>query len=241
MKRRGMVLTEVMVIIVIMLILLMVSFKLAFNILQKAKVVSAKAQIAQFALLLEAVKDDTGLYPVFLSDLLARDPPLLHQKGWAGPYTVQIPLDPWGYPYFYMVPPTTLFSSPPLPREYGKPETAIFNIATVAGQGKLRIENYGVTSCSIYLNGVEVVREQEFRNSPRPQIIEKNVTLLENNVLEVRARSTPGDVLYGAISGFVPTKEYFILGSYGRNGRPGGSGFQKDIVWYSYLYPNFQR
>ncbi|MGC8870657.1 MAG: TMEM165/GDT1 family protein, partial [Brevinematia bacterium] len=41
----------------------------------------------------------------------------------------------------------------------------------------IRVENYGVTSCSIYVNGIEVVKENEFRNNPRPQIIEKEINL----------------------------------------------------------------
>jgi len=38
----------------------------------------------------------------------------------------------------------------------------------------------------------------------------------------------------------MPTEEYFILGSYGKDKVSGGEGFDKDIAWRSDKYPNFQ-
>jgi hypothetical protein len=105
----------------------------------------------------------------------------------------------------------------------------------------LRIENYGITSCDITLNGVIVVYEYELKNNPRPQIIEKEVDLIEGNNFIMWARSTPGDFLIANISADnVPTSEYFILGSYGKDKQEEGSGFGKDIVWHSMVYPHFQ-
>ena len=52
---------------------------------------------------MENVKNDTGYYPVFLTDLtLPVGDTMLYstiRKGWNGPYTKQIPIDPWGKAY----------------------------------------------------------------------------------------------------------------------------------------------
>lgn len=239
--KKGFVLPEILVFLIIIIVLATGIIFAVRNIIDKAKVVSAKAQISQLALLLEQVKNDTGKYPSFLSDLTSNSPPRMMENGWDGPYTNQIPLDPWGNPYFYKIPPTTLFASPSLPREYGRPDTYSANFEGIKGKGKIKIENYGVTSCNIYLNGVKIVNENEFKNNPRPQIIEKEIEILDTNNIIVWARSTPGDFLYfSIISEFIPTGEYFILGSYGKDGKEGGNGYAKDIVWISNKYPNFQ-
>jgi general secretion pathway protein G len=239
--KKGFVLTEILIFFFIFSILITGIFFAVKNVINRAKVVSAKAQISQLALLLEQVKNDTGTYPAFLSDLTKNSPPKLQENGWNGPYTNNIPLDPWGNPYFYKIPPTTVFSSPRLPRVHGKPDTFTGSFDAIAGKGKIRVENYGVTSCSIYLNGVEIVKESEFKNNPRPQIIEKEVNLLDGNNILTWARSTPGDFLYfSIIVDNMPTGEYFILGSYGKDGKEGGNGYNKDIVWISNKYPNFQ-
>ncbi|MGB9677863.1 MAG: type II secretion system protein GspG [Candidatus Ratteibacteria bacterium] len=239
--KKGFVLTEIVVAIAIFLILSTGIFFLIKNLMDRAKAMSAKAQISQLALLLEQVKNDTGTYPAFLSDLTLNSAPKVQENGWDGPYTNKIPLDPWGNSYFYKIPPTTVFSSPRLPRVYGKPDTYSANFDAIEGKGRIRVENYGVTSCSIYINGIEVVKENEFRNKPRPQIIEKEINLKDFNNTVTWARSTPGDFLYfSIIVDNMPTGEYFILGSYGKDGKEGGNGYNKDIVWVSNKYPNFQ-
>ncbi|MCM8804387.1 MAG: type II secretion system protein GspG, partial [Candidatus Omnitrophica bacterium] len=224
--KKGFVLIEVIVSVVIFVILVSGIFFAVRNLMNRAKVISAKAQISQLALLLEQVKNDTGKYPSFLSDLLSNSPPKLQENGWDGPYTNKIPLDPWGNSYFYKIPPTTVFSSPKLPRVHGKPDEYIANFEAISGKGRIRVENYGVTSCSIYINGVEVVKENEFRNNPRPQIIEKEINLLDENNTVTWARSTPGDFLYfSIIVDNMPQGEYFIVGSYGNDGKEGGTGY----------------
>jgi len=239
--KKGIALLEILTGIVIISVLVLLSLRLVGFITQKAKVVSAKAQIAQLAFLLETVKDDTGYYPAFLQNLTLKTPPHLHEKGWDGFYTGTVPLDPWGTPYFYEIPPTTLFSSPELPREYGKPVTYYYTIETNPGSAVLRIENYGVTSCDITLNGVVVIYEHELKKNPIPQIIEKEVFLVEGNNTIARARSKPGEFLLFSISSDkVPSERHFILGSYGKDRTAGGEGFGQDIVWRSDRYPNFQ-
>lgn len=240
-KKGGFVLLELVIFLIIFIILSLGIFFAIRNIIDRAKVISAKAQISQLAMLLEQVKSDTGYYPSFLSDLILDTPPSsLIKKNWDGPYTKKLPLDPWGNPYFYKIPPTTVFSSPRLPRVYGKPDEYEAQFEAIKGKGKIRVENYGVTSCHIYLNGVEIVHESEFRNKPIPQIIEKEIELEEINNILTRARSTPGESLYfSIIVENMPTPKYFILGSYGKDGKEGGKGYNRDIVWKSNIYPNF--
>ncbi|MCS7181476.1 MAG: type II secretion system protein GspG [bacterium] len=239
--KKGFILVEIIIFIVVFIILMCGIFFAIKNIMDRAKIVSAKTQISQLALLLEQVKNDTGTYPAFLSDLTLNSPPKLQEKGWDGPYTKKIPLDPWGNPYFYYIPPTTVFSSPKLPRVHGKPDNYTASFYAIEGKGRIRVENYGVTSCSIYINGIKVIKEREFRNNPRPQIIEKEINLGEGNNVLTWARSTPGDFLYfSIIVDNMPTGEYFKLGSYGKDGKDGGKGYNKDIVWVSNKYPNFQ-
>lgn len=238
----GSVVMEILVVIAIFVVLVGISIGVIRTISNKAKVVSAKAQIAQLSLLLEEIKDDTGYYPVFLQNLTLTSPPFLQEKGWRGPYTREVPLDPWGVPYFYQIPPTTLFTSPPLPRSYGQPDTYADFFETNPGKGILRIENYGITACDITLNGVVVVYEWELKNNPRPQIIEKEIDLVPGNNILVWARSTPGDFLMASISAnTVPTNEFFILGSYAMDRDTGGEGWNKDVVWISNIFPNFQK
>ncbi|HNS32692.1 MAG TPA: hypothetical protein PKN36_06935 [bacterium] len=93
-------------------------------------------------------------------------------------------------------------------------------------------------------NGIEVIHEFEFKKNPKPQIIEKTVVLKEGwNTITVdcTTRSKPGEFFIALLSAStVPTKEYFIVGSYGRDRKEGGSKFDADISWRSDKYPNFQ-
>ena len=239
--RKGFAIVELVVAMIVLAILALGSFNLIRNITQRAKVVSAKAQIAQMAKLLEDIKVDTSFYPVFLQDVASETPPLLQEKGWQGSYTANIPLDPWGTPYFYKIPPTTLFSSPPMPRMPGKPDTYTQAFEANPGEAILRIENWGVTSCSVYVNGIEIIEEQEFKKNPKPQIIEKKIYLDGENNLITWARSKPEEFLVVSVSSDrVPTKKYFVVGSYGRDRQEGGLKFCTDISWKSDVYPNFQ-
>jgi len=106
--------------------------------------------------------------------------------------------------------------------------------------------NYGIDSARIYLNGVEVVDPNDFRENPKPQTITVPVTLNSGSAtLTVRIESGPSDYFYVSVGVpqqtlFLPTYQYFILGSYGKNRISGGGGFSKDITWYSNKYPNLQ-
>lgn len=114
------------------------------------------------------------------------------------------------------------------------------DFTTNPGNAILRIENCGVTSCDITLNGVIVIYEHELKNNPRPQIIEKEITLNHGNNFLAWASSKPGKFLTTSISASnVPAPEYFIPGSYGRARQTGGRDHDMDIIWHSKYYPNF--
>ncbi|MBN1445221.1 MAG: type II secretion system protein GspG [Candidatus Omnitrophica bacterium] len=237
-----MALVEILVSVAIIFALGLITLRLVASVAQKSKSVGARAQIAQLALLLESVKDDTSLYPVFLQNLASTAPPNdMQKKGWHGFYTAEVPLDPWENAYFYQIPPTTV-----LPATKTKPRTTPPSIEYMLfeaspGKGTLLITNYGTTANRIWLNGIEVVHPSELKNNPKPQIIEKEVDLLADNVFEIRLTGGKNDYLFVEVSGFMPTDKYFILGSYGKDGKEGGEGYNKDITWRSDTYPNFQR
>lgn len=240
--KNGFVIVEFLIVIAILIALSIISLKLIYTILRKSQVVSAKVQISQIALSLEQVKNDTGYYPVSLSHLVLSSPPPGMEKGWRGPYVESIPLDPWGFPYFYRIPKTNVFSSPPIVRGRGCPYTTNFEFKATPQTATMKIENYKVASAQVWLNGIRIFRQKDFNaKPPHPQILEKEVNLLNGtNQLSVWIASQPASYLIIYIYGYFPTSEYFILGSYGMDKKEGGTKFNRDIVWYSNKYPNFQ-
>jgi len=107
-SRRGVTLIELMVVIVIIGLL---SGLIAPNVIQyiaKAKVASAKAQIANFNNAVRNYYIDTDEYPQSLEDLVTQPSGV---EGWnTGGYlidqTTQLPLDPWKNEYEYRFPGT---------------------------------------------------------------------------------------------------------------------------------------
>lgn len=240
--KKGIALAELIVAIAIIFILATLSLKLITSVLNKAKVVSAKAQIAQLAQILQVIKDDTGLYPVSLSDILSTTPPRGMEKGWNGPYATSIPVDPWKTPYFYHIPLTNVFGSPPVIRGTGKPFSYYLNFEATEQTATMKIENYGVASAYVCVNGVTIFSHKDFNaKPPHPQIYEKPVALQNGtNYMEAWLASQPTSYFLVYIYGYFPTREYFLLGSYGKDKKEGGKGFGEDIVWHSEKYPNFQ-
>ncbi|MGB9642908.1 MAG: type II secretion system protein GspG [Candidatus Ratteibacteria bacterium] len=257
--KKGIALTELIIFIVIFLIIAGISFRLVYSVNQKAKIVKAKSEITQFAIALENMKDDTGYYPVRLGAIFDKNPPAGMEKNWNGPYATKMkdmvnddtPLDPWGNPYFYQipltdVPPVTYIQTPEIGRFTGSPRTYTYNFTAPAGSAYLTLINYGITAGEIRLNGAIIIDQREFKNHPYPQIIIKNVTLLGGvNTLSCWISSTPQDyysVSIGnpATKAYLPTSDFFLIGSYGRDKKSGGKGFDRDIIYNSKTYPNFQ-
>jgi len=258
-KNKGLVLPDVLVFIVVLLIVTGISFRLVYSVNQKAKIVKAKTEITQFAIAVENMKDDTGYYPVRLGAIFDQTPPAGMERNWHGPYATKMrdtvdddtPLDPWGSPYFYQipltdVPPQTYLQTPEIGRFTGKPKTYTYPFTAPSGPAVLILTNYGITSAEVSINGTVIIPQREFRNHPRPQIITKNVNLIGGiNTLTTWFASTPTDyflIWIGVPStkAAVPTSDYFIIGSYGRDKNSGGTGFDRDIIFNSKIYPNFQ-
>lgn len=256
---KGLALVELMFLIIILLIVAGISFRLVYAVNQKAKIVKAKSEITQFAISLENMKDDTGYYPTRLGVIFDQSPPAGMERNWHGPYATKMrdtvnndtPLDPWGAPYVYEipatdVPPVTYLQTPEIGRFTGPPRTYTYTFTAPAGPAYLILTNYGITSGEIRLNGATIIAPAEFKNNPRPQIITKSVVLPSGtNTLSCWLASTPHDYYLVSVGNpatkkYLPTSDYFVITSYGKDKKAGGKNFEKDIIYYSKKYPNFQ-
>jgi type II secretory pathway pseudopilin PulG len=222
--------------IVIMILLALIGFQLK-GLVQKAKVSAARATMNGFALCLSMAKDDTGLYPENLSDLKdAKTPshPIFSFRGWSGPYGATLSLnDPWGSEYQYELSERTVFGPETIERETGKPYEKTFTFPAFPGPGTLIIDNPGVTSGSITLNGEEIVTPDEFKHTT-PTII-KTVTLLAANTITIKMASKPGLTIAVKLTAHTTSKEAtFTLWSWGRDGHEGGEKYNADIVFGTY-------
>jgi general secretion pathway protein G len=62
----------------------------------------AKAQVASFEYAIDQFKADTGRLPASLDELVHRPTDVVE---WRGYLRKDVPLDPWGHPYFYEIEP----------------------------------------------------------------------------------------------------------------------------------------
>jgi len=258
-QKKGFTLPEIVAFIFILVLVAGISFRLVYSVNQKAKIVVAKTEISQFAIALENMKDDTGYYPVRLGAIFDEQPPDGMERNWHGPYATKMkdmanidtPVDPWGNPYFYEIPltdipPETYLQTPEIGRFTGTPRTYNYTFTAPAGPGVIITTNYGITSGEIRLNGNVVVSSIEFKNPPRPQVITKNVILPGGiNTLSAWLASTPSDYYIVAVGKSatktaLPTSDHFIIKSYGKDKKSGGTDFSRDIIFNSKMYPNFQ-
>ncbi len=219
------------------------------NIMSRVRVSSAKAAISTLALALGSMKDDTGIYPDALAALKSSvAPPHLNipARFWRGPYLPpRVPLiDPWGNPYFYELleveeeEPETFFGPHVFARTAGPPYDETFSFDAREGRGRIKIinEDPGVTAGWIWVNGVLVVSPDEFKKF-HTEIIQEIDLLAEGNEIRIRLASGPGwtiglrvDFIDGGADHSMRTAAY-TLGSYGRDGKPGGEGFDSEIIY----------
>ncbi|MBN1445279.1 MAG: type II secretion system protein GspG [Candidatus Omnitrophica bacterium] len=243
--KRGLVLIELVIAIVIISILALIASKFLPSVIQISRIARAKTQIANIACFIEMVKDDTGYYPVCLEDCKQHDSPPGINKGWKGPYCNIVPRDPWQTAYFYVIPPTEIYDVPPIIRGYGAPTTYSLSFHVPGGSlnGKIRIENYGVASSTLDINGGTIFGPSYFHNLPasqQPDVFEKDVVFQSGtNSMDITIASGPTKYYIVYLSGYFPTSRYFILGSYGKDGLASGKGFNEDIQWRSDTYPHF--
>ncbi len=240
---KGMTLLELLVGLSIILILIGGAGLQIRGLIQKARVVAAKATINGFALCLSMIKADTSLYPEELEHVQGAGPPEAHgdaqfsARDWNGPYGVILSLkDPWGTDYFYWLTESTVFGPVTVERTTGKPYVKSFDFTASAGYGTLIVENPGVSSGSVTLKAgeypeEEIVSEEEFQKII-PLIIKENVRLGETNILTISLASTPGLSINLRITAPVTSPDAtFVLGSKGKDGDYGGTKFDADIVY----------
>lgn len=104
-RQRGFTLIELLVVLAILAMLAALVVPRVFKNLDKAKVDTAKAQIAAFESALGAYRLDVGSFPTTDQGLQALRTKPAGVENWDGPYLPKdIPLDPWKHPYAYRCP-----------------------------------------------------------------------------------------------------------------------------------------
>jgi general secretion pathway protein G len=103
--RAGVTLIEMLVVVTIISLIAGVVGISVLKYLDKAKVDSAKNQIAEFGTALQAYKIAVGTYPTSEQGLQALRVKPGEVQNWDGPYLLKdIPMDPWHHPYIYKFP-----------------------------------------------------------------------------------------------------------------------------------------
>lgn len=104
-RQRGFTLIELLVVLTILAMLAALVVPRVFRNLEKAKVNTAKAQIAAFESAIGSYRLDVGSFPTTDMGLQALRVRPNGVDNWDGPYLPKdIPLDPWGHPYVYRCP-----------------------------------------------------------------------------------------------------------------------------------------
>jgi len=230
--RAGFTLLELLIGICILIIIGAVGFTLIRQASQRTRGVVAKTSISQYAMLLESVKSEVKYYPPAdnntLESLAYVASPPGYERWWRGPYLKTTPVDPWKKEYFYhliygvIFGPTQCFRATP-------PKYQDFIFDALPGEATLIMDNFGLTACSVYLNGTEIITESEFKKDVLHA--EKPIVLLPKNTLSVRARSNKSAYILLSITSPFSNRAGYIIGSYGFDNKAGGDGFARDLTW----------
>lgn len=252
-RRRAFTLVELLVGLSILVILLLAAVGLAVRVNQRVKVAAARAGISQLAMLLETVRDEIDYYPPDRLNglsgqqqtvkVLTRPPadiPAPYRRRWRGPYLAAAEaIDPWGQPFFYRLVEGNIYGPVAFARAtHGQPyHSGPIVVRGIPGQSvTLYIDNSQapVTSGRVYVNGQEVVSPNMFR--PNAPFIREEIDLggagtltLEIVISSWRGQDNTFDL--SLTSPLAPGTTY-ELGSYGRDGRSGGRGFDAEITWH---------
>lgn len=104
-RRAGITLIEMLVVVTIIALFAALVAPRMLSRTDAARVTAARAQINSFMTALGAYKLDTGVFPSTEQGLRALRVKPEAVNNWQGPYLPQdIPMDPWGRPYFYKYP-----------------------------------------------------------------------------------------------------------------------------------------
>ncbi len=147
---------------------------------------------------------------------------------------------------------TVIMDSGNLPRQTGAPVDVEYAFsARENGTHIIRVINNGISSGWITVNGVRVASPNQFKHSVSEFTVE--VVLKEDNELTIRLASTPGASARVLVETTVPPELPpaelsgeglgwydvfggspalgYLLGSYGADRQPGGTGFNADIIY----------
>lgn len=104
-SRAGITLIEMLVVVTIIALFAALVAPRMLRKSDTARITAARAQINSFMTALGAYKLDTGLFPTTEQGLQALRVRPQGASQWQGPYLPQeIPVDPWGRPYYYKFP-----------------------------------------------------------------------------------------------------------------------------------------
>lgn len=113
---------EILIVLAIMAVIASLVGPALFNQLDKSKITAARTQIRTLESALATLRLEVGRFPTEaegLSLLVAPPADPAVRENWRGPYLDdEMPLDPWGNPYRYSVPPPIADGIPPKPVVY---------------------------------------------------------------------------------------------------------------------------
>ncbi len=217
--KRGMTLLELLIGVFIIAILIAGGGFQLKGLIQRAKVSAAKTTITGFGLALSMIKDDMGIYPPSLAGTkeasLPEDfPPGFDNRNWCGPYAMTLSTtDPWGNDYVYGLDEGIVFG--PQSFETHTDENIVFS--ALPGKGTIIVENPGITSGRIEINGEEIVGPDEFKHTT-PKIEKDIYNLDRSNILYIWLQSDPKKHIKITITAALSKDTTFTLYSTGRNG-----------------------
>jgi general secretion pathway protein G len=104
-RSKGFTLIELLLVLVILGVLAAIVVPKFSGRTEQARITAAQSQIATFGTALDAFEIDNGYYPKGRDGLLDLVQQPRDAQNWRGPYLrSDVPLDPWGNPYFYECP-----------------------------------------------------------------------------------------------------------------------------------------
>ncbi len=153
--------------------------------------------------------------------------------------------------FYYATGGEVVLDSGPLIRETGSPLEVEYTFDVRPGTYVLKVINDGISSAWITVNGNGIVDPNDLRHSVTE--VSAELTLTDSNTMNVRIASTPNASIRVTIETYdppqLPPSELseeeigwhevfggsasagFLLGSYGADREPGGSGINADIIY----------